>query len=294
MKTAGHLYLILFLLPVISACNKDTSNETSRTPGYFVLAELNNNETPSLKAADTKKSSSFDFGDLKASKEFFFILVNGGDEPIFNITMKTDKSQFIIRPTQLKILPGGTLIKNAESAALIPILTLGITHGTNLNGVGYDDLLPMGVNASELTVSGQTLNNGDTVNISDSFDISVFALVMDLDMYEGTGKTNILKPTGYLSSNLGGLGFIRYYGVYEDSIISVKNTGNVDIDMAIGGSGDRFRHLTIPVTDSVTVSLEEFTNIIVLDSKGTITNNDRIQLGNDGKGYLAIIKDNHQ
>jgi hypothetical protein len=294
MKTLLFLAQIMFLVVALSSCNKDDKEINKKTPGYFVLAELNNNAGASLKSSKNIQATGFDFKDLKASKEFFFLLVNGGDEPVFNIRLSADNSQFNISPSQLNQLSGGTLINNAENTGIIPILTLGITHGTNLNGVGYVDLLPMGTNTSVLTISGQTIDNGDTIEINSSFNISVNAQVMDIELYEGLSKISITNPKGSVSTNLGGLGFMRYYSVYADSTISIKNIGNVDIDLSFGSTGIDDSHITISRSDSVSLNLPDFINFITLDSKGTITNNSRIQLGIDGKGYFSIIKDNHE
>ena len=293
MKTLKYLAQIMLLIFAVSSCNKDNDEANKSTPGYFILAELNNNESSSLKSTENISTSTFDFGDLKASKEFFFLLVNGGDEPIFNITLSTDNSQFNIRPSQIDQISGGTLLNIAENTGIIPILTLGITHGTNLNGVGYDDLLPMGINTSVLTITGQTIDNGDTIEISNSFDISVNAQVMDIELYEGPDKINIANPNGSSSSNLGGLGFLRFYSVYDTSTISIKNIGNVAIDIYYGDTDIQNNHIMISQSDSISINPVDFHTVIVLDSKGTITDNSRIQLGNDGKGYFEIIKDNH-
>jgi hypothetical protein len=259
------------------------------------LAELNNKNS-SLESAKSVAASNFDFGDLKASKEFFFLLVNGGNEPIFNITLSTDNSQFDVNPSQVPELSGGTIISNAENTGIIPILTLGITHGTNLNGVGFDDLLPMGVNSCVLTITGQTLDNGDTVDISSSFDFSVNAKVMDIELFKDGDIIDIENPTGSVFAtalaNLGGLGSLRYYSAWDTSAISIKNTGNVGIDVYYGDESNQDNFVSIQESDSVSIDMPNFITVIVLDSKGTITENNRIQLGNDGKGYLSVIKNN--
>lgn len=294
MKTLKYLGQIMFLILVITSCKKDNEETTHKIPGYFVLAELNNNESSSLKSAKNSSISSFDFGDLKASKEFYFILVNGGDYPIFNISLSTDNSHFNIRPSRVDQLSGGTLISNSKNTGIVPILTLGITHGINLSGVGYDDLLPMGDNKSVLTITGETIENGDTIKISNSFDISVNAKVMDIELYEGSNKIDIAHSTRSISSNLGGLGFLRAYSINDTSMISLKNTGNVDIDLYYGDiMGAQENHILLTQSDSVSLNLPDFFTAFILNSKGTITENSRIQLGNDGKGYFSIIKDNH-
>jgi hypothetical protein len=283
----------MVLILAHSSCNKDEISK--ETPGYFVIAELKNSESSSLKSTNGTLTSSFDFGDLKASKEFFFLLMNGGDKPIFNITLFTDNSQFNIRPSHVDQLPGGTLLSNAVNTGIIPILTLGITHGINLNGVGYDDLLPMGVKTSVLTITGQTIDNGDTIEISNSFDFSVNAKVMDIELYEGSNKINLENRTTSVATPLGGLGFITYYSIYDTSMISIKNIGNVDIDLYYGDiTGTQDNHILLSQSDSISFKPTDYLTAIVLDSKGTITIPSKIPMGDDGKGYFCINKNNHQ
>lgn len=128
MKTLNHIAPVILLVFILSSCNKNYEEVNEKKPGYFVLAELNNNKSSTLESSKSISASNFDFGDLKASKEFFFLLVNGGDEPIFNITLSTDNSQFDVNPSQLDELAGGTIINNAESTGIVPILTFGIKH----------------------------------------------------------------------------------------------------------------------------------------------------------------------
>ena len=291
MKTLKYLAQIMLLFFAVSSCNRDNDETNKSTPGYFILAELNNNESSSLKSTENISTSTFDLGDLKASKEFFFLLVNGGVEPIFNIALTTDNSQFNIRPSQVDQLAGGTLLDVAENTGLLPILTLGITHGTNLNGVGYDNLLPMGINTSILTISGKTIDNGDTINISNSFDISVNAKVMDIELYKDSNKIDLTNPNVHGSSNLGGIGWIRIYYVNDTSTINIKNIGNVNIDLYYGNFDNQNNHILISQSDSVSINpVDDCCTVIVLDSKGTITDNSRIQLGDDGRGYLQIMR----
>jgi hypothetical protein len=293
MKILKYFIPFMVLTFAQSSCNKEEAKR--ETPGYFVITELKNSESSSLKSTKSTVGSSFDFGDLKASKEFFFLLTNGGDKPIFNITLSTDDSQFSIRPSKIEKLSGGTLIGNAVNTGIIPILTLGITHGINLNGVGYDALLPMGVKTSVLTITGKTIDNGDTIEISNSFDISVNAKVMDVELYEGANKINMEDRTTSIATPLGGLGFITYYSVYDTSMITIKNVGNVDIDLFYGDiTGTIDNYLLLSQADSVSFKPSDWMTAIVLDSKGTITRNSKIPMGDDGKGYFCIIKNNHQ
>ena len=297
MKSTISLFVLIVLTSFIFSCSKDNVNieVNTNTPGSFSLTKVETTKSASLKSAQTKSSSVFDFGDIKASKEYYFLLSNSGDEPIFDINLNLDNSSFNINPKTIDYLSGGIFLKE-ESTSIIPMLTLGITHGINLNGVGYSDLLPMGENSSTLEIKGKTIDSGDTIEITSNFDFSAYARVMDIELFEDNSKINLESPrgSGAMSSNPGGLGFIRYYSIYDTSSISVKNIGNVSIDLYYGDPDSQTQMITLNQSDSSTIVLSDFINVLVFDSKGTITDNSRIQLGDDGKGYIAILKDNHE
>lgn len=287
MKITKSIFILLTFSSLLLSCDKDIMNDEKdkKTPGSFNLTQVS-----SKKRADSnliKKSSlmGFDFGEVKASKEFYFLLSNSGDEPIFDIKLSTDVSSFSIIPTSVDYLSGGE-----ESVGIIPMLTLGVTHGINLNGVGYSDLLLDGKNTSTLEVKGKTLDSGDTTEVFSRFDVSVFAKVMDVEIYENDSKIDLTSNNGSLGTNLGGLGFMRMYIIDQTSSFSVKNIGNTKIDLYYGNDDNQTQMVTLNQSDSTTIDLTNDLNVIVLDSKGTITDNSRIQLGNDGKGYIAIMK----
>jgi hypothetical protein len=146
----------------------------------------------------------------------------------------------------------------------IPLGSLGIIHGTQLNGVGFTTLLPMDENSATLTITGRTVENGDTIDLSSDFDFSVHAKIMDIRLFEGEQEISLTDPVGSASMggvNYGGLGFIRYYH-FTSNGMTIQNAGNVDIDI----------------------------HVLEMDPlNGTITGDARIQLGNDGKGYFAIL-----
>lgn len=297
MNLTKSLFVFIALTLFIYSCSKDNGDDevNTNTPGNFSLSRVGTVKKVSLKSAQTKSSGVFNFGDIKASKEYYFLLSNSGDEPIFDIKLNMDNSSFSINPLSIDYLSGGMVIKE-ESKGIIPMLTLGITHGINLNGVGFSDLLPMGENNSTLEINGKTIDGGDTIEISSYFDFSVYARVMDITLFENNSRINLESPrgAGAMSSNPGGLGFVRYYSVYDTSSISVKNTGNVPIDLYYGDPDSQTEMITLNQSDSSIINLSAFINVLVFDSKGTITDNSRIQLGDDGKGYIAIIKDKHQ
>ena len=298
MKPEKKLIVILISLLIFGSCKKDKEQEiaTARQPGSFNLIELKNNQkSTDLKSANKTVSSSFDFGDLKASKEFYFLLTNGGDEPIYDIHLSTNNPSFNVTPSNISSLAGGILLNNEENAGLIPMINIGIIHGTQLNGVGYTHLMPMGLNTSILTITGKTIKNGDTIMISNKFNLSVNAKIMDIKLYENSTEIDLTKPQGSVFPGLGGLGFLRLYSIYDTSVISIKNIGNVSIELHYGGSSNsQSNMITLAQSDSVSLPLNSYFTHFEFDSNGTITDNSRVQLGDDGKGYLVICMDNHR
>ena len=60
----------------------------------------------------------------------------------------------------MSFLPGKELL---GSNTIILLIALEVVHGTQLNGVGYSELLPMGENLVTLSITGKTIENNDTI-----------------------------------------------------------------------------------------------------------------------------------
>lgn len=286
-----HLAIIVIVLQVIFiSCNKedDIIEEIEddiiemKEPGYFVLTELKNSVKSSnidnqLKSVQT----SFDLGSLKASMTHSFILVNGGDQPIFDVVLKTDNPAFTISPDAISLLAGNARFDNTSGSGFIPLISLGIIHGIHINGFGFTDLLPKGINTSLLTITGKTIDGNDTIEISSEFELKVNAKMMDIKLYVNNSEVDITRNYLWWSSTLGGIGFVRTYEISANSL-EIENTGNVDIDLTYGSNNE-----ILEPNDKKQIEL--FSGIVFkLDGNGTITDNKRIQLGNDGIGYFRI------
>ena len=297
MKT--NVLFLCFLAPLTlstTSCKKDNF-QSEPQPGYFILSELKQDYLSNLTPDSKLKSSDFDFslGTIKASREFYFLLANGGDEPIFDIQLQTGDESFIITPKQIEILQGEAGTNNMDNSTVIPLLTLGILHGLQINGLGYTDLLEMGSNSSYIQITGKTVENGDTITVADEFSFEVDASIMDIAMSSGGMELDLTKWDGAVSSNLGGLGFIRYYKVSVGQI-EINNTGNVSI-LIFYGDDDKTIHsnnLVLEPGGRVPIDINNYLVFLKLDSDGTITDDQRIQLGNDGSGYLCIHKPTEQ
>ncbi|MFC2113479.1 hypothetical protein ACFLTA_09450 [Bacteroidota bacterium] len=291
MKSNALLFSTIALLSLfITSCQiKEIQSEMQ--PGYFILSELRQENFVKSSPESGLKSSDADFflGNLKASREFYFLLTNGGDQPIFNIKLQTGDDAFIISPDRIEILQGKTTADNSENPMVIPLLTVGILHGLQLNGTGYTDLLEMGSNSSYIQITGKTIDNGDTIAVANEFTLEVDASIMDIDISSEGIERDLTKWDGAVSSNLGGLGFVRYYKVSENQI-EIKNTGNVSIKVYYG-EDDKTIHSNSFILEPGKTKPIDINNSLIfikLDSDGTITDDDRIQLGNDGNGYLGI------
>lgn len=280
------IYLSIFLIGFFG-CVKDEEMPES---GYFVLREIQNSNFKSSQSFyDELKRTEFLLGDLKASKEFFFLLSNGGENPIFDVNLETDNTQFDIAPENISILSGS----NSEGADnVIPLISLGILHGIQLNGVGYTDLLAMGENSTTLTIRGKTIDFGDTIDLESKYIFKVNAKKMDISIHSNGLEIDLLNPTGNaVFGNYGGLGTLRFYRASSD-VIEMKNLGNVDINVhrtsLYAGIKTDLGDTSLLQDQSVEIYLPQQFTILTLDSDGTITEDSRIQLGNNGKGYLVI------
>lgn len=284
--------LALVTLALSSCSIKDDTETVGSRSGYFILKWVDQGKEVASTYSTNLKSSTTDFmlGDLKSSKEFFFLLSNGGEEDIFSISLDADDEAVIVTPSHINSLPGSYISDVSESTGLIPLITLGVVHGTQLNGVGYAPLLEMGNHPFRITISGKILDGNDTISVTGDFDFKVFARVMDIRIeYDGT-ELDLTKSIGGISTNLGGLGFMRYYEIPSGQV-EIFNTGNVlfDLSLAYGNTREwEVSALSLDEGSSGTIELDDRSTYLRMDSEGTITDDERIQLGNDGYGYLML------
>lgn len=286
--------VMILIIIVFGSCQKEDKNIKSKS-GYFMLTEIRNAGTKSTQHSNNDSIKTvFSLGDLKNSKEFYFILSNGGDNPIFDINLKTDNSQISVSPGNISFLPGK---ESLGSNAIIPLIALEVVHGTQLNGVGYAELLPMGENLVTLSITGKTIENNDTINLSSEFFFKLNGKIMDINLFEKEQEINLLNPTGAVAGalNSGAIDFIPYYRVFSDTV-RIQNIGNVEISLKVGrldinGYYTESGITSIPENQSSQIPIKQHLTILILNSKGTITNASRIHLGKDGNGYVAIQKD---
>ena len=288
-----HLAILVIVMQfMVISCNKEDDIIENlkddiiemKEPGYFVLTELKNSVKSSTIDSQLKSAQAgFDLGDLNASMQYSFILVNGGDQPIFDIALKTDNPSFAISPGAISLLEGNARLNNTTSSGFIPLVSLGIVHGTRINGVGFSRVLPMGINTSVLTITGKTIDGSDTIDISSDFEFTVNAKVMDIKLYANNSEIDLTGNYLGASTTLGGLGFMRLYQVQSGNL-EIENTGNVTIDLSHGSS-----NVMLEPNELTQIEISGGSNVTFsLDGNGTIADNNRIQLGNDGIGYFMV------
>lgn len=280
MKSFSKYLLLLSVL--LAAC---TDEPTKTLDGYFRLVQIQSSANGRV-LATSEESPAFNLGDLKASKEFYFLL-QSTDGAITDITLEVDNPGFTVTP--------GNISELSENGSIIPLVAVGITHGVHLNGFGFTDILDMGEHSATLTIRGKTVVDGDIVNVESSFTFTVNAKVMDVELFDGDTERDLTLSDGTTSGvpNAGGLGAVEGY-VTESGTIKIKNTGNVNIRVKAVTSfsvEDVFHDAVITPGQSTTFDItDKYFVHVTLDGNGTITDNNRIQLGNDGSGHFWLEK----
>lgn len=120
-----------------------------------------------VSVADT--NATFDLGDLRGSKSYYFILSNIGSTSINNITLTTSDSSVVVTPSTI-----GVLYPN-DSSSIMQTVKVTILHGTILeNGVGSKPLQPMGALEKYIHIQG-TSAGLTSINVT----LDMYSYVMD-------------------------------------------------------------------------------------------------------------------
>jgi hypothetical protein len=303
------IYLMLIIL--LSDCKKDKQNDILQS-GKFSLSKLedfsSNTKSASLKQwvsenKITQDQYSFDLGEIKISKEFYFLLMNVGDMPIFDIVLSSNNPNFKISPTKINNLSSTKNLSDNNSNQILPLITVGIEHGKRIDGNGYGNLLNMGINNSIITISGKTILGNDTIDISCSPLLIVDAKIMDVNFYVDNHEVNLYDPTGSLSNSIWVLGTIPYYFIeFKNKPIKITNVGNTSITIEILGKNTETRSLA-PNHSLDSLIVEGLSMALLKDdgmyagihavfkfnSEGTAVKNDKLKLLSDGNAYFSIF-----
>lgn len=290
-KNAFYLIVIIALQ---YGCSDEEVNQ-KKEPAYFTLAHLKGSNSGGRASSASETSSEFNLGDIKASKEFYFLLGNGGDNPIYNVKLESSNPMFDISPRSISILEG----KNSIDNSVIPLISLGVLHGMQLNGVGYTELLPMGENEVTLSISGKVVENGDSVEVNSTFDVTVSARQMDIKLYSNDVEIDFSSSNAvgqWIGTEFAsGLPSIPAYDA-DPSNIKIKNTGNVEIKLSLISmtpgpdtvrmvlQPNQLESINYPPRDNTPL----YFALLIMDGNGTITDRSRVRLGTNGKGYVII------
>jgi hypothetical protein len=300
------LCAVLFSLNLFSCGDSNDNSETSAsvTPGALYLAKAEGmgsdsrtgyqyNEEPNdvvmqrNEMANDEEMTSFHLGDIKASRDFYFILKNVGDTPITNISIETDNPSFEVSPSAISIL------EPDDEAPVMQIICVSAIHGKPLNGIGYTGLMNMGENSGVLLIQGKTTTgDGAEMEVIHTAGIGVNALVMDLEAKSEVSQIPFGSPDMHMNTSLGSLGWLPIYIISGSSVI--ENTGNTPFDIIINGSSntvlpdETFTIENDSPTDTVTDESDYTKVTVTIDTKNVICNHEKFSIGDDGKVYFCI------
>lgn len=284
--------LFVIITVVVISCKKESGTPWNGVAGKFSMGLANH--LKSAKAIQTDGTVTFDLDSLKSSRSFYFILGNVGENDITNISLSSDNSNFNITPSTIEVLPG---TKSKNSSTLIQIISLDIVHGTRINGVGYTKLLSAGDNYGTITIQGHTRDSVSDISTSIKAAVKVYAKVMDIALFQGSTQYDLTQPAGKFIGSL--LFDVDQSNSYEYSALpmSLKNTGNVGIQVtvaALGATNTVLQNVLVNPQQSINLNLPAplisttLLSQIQLNSGGTIFDQQKLSMGNDGNAYFGM------
>jgi len=229
--------LLIIVLPTSSCKKSENESEVPNTlqPGYFVMTELRSSQNRQSATARVQNSREIDLGEIRASKEFDFILTNGGGSPIFDVTLEVSNNEdYTIYPQGIDVLASNSHINYGAGEGFLPIVTLGVRHGINLDGIGYDEILEKGLNLATLKIKGKTLSGADTINLESEFEFSITALLMDIKYIIDGNELDFSKNYYITDQSEYTARQYNLFTIFPDLIndfdtVEIENSGNVDI-----------------------------------------------------------------
>jgi hypothetical protein len=238
----------------------------------------------------------FELGSVKGSSTFYFLLYNVGYSPITDISIAFADSHFTAFPARMDTLFPGIDI------GLLPIVKINAAHGTALNGVGSRPLLAMGNDTAVLTIKGKTrTKEGADSTLTLSANMSVRALVIDIDIQDSRGSLALASPDGRAHGNFPeGLGEMRFYNA-QGCTVTIKNTGNVPVAIkawfqrvnTLDTTFDDTLAFAIEVGGKATIPRRSDRIIFSIDGNNTISDQSRLPLLSNGRCYFCLQGDNY-
>jgi hypothetical protein len=292
--------LVIIIMGLISCgCEKEkTGGETGELELRFlsdeVLAGNPSSQINSPQGSPDPNTREFFLDTLKASKTFYFILSNSGNNDITDITLSTDHQSFIVSPSSIPLIPGSSGNEIAYRAFSVDVL-----RGTMMNGIGSAEFLPMGENTCHLSIQGTTGNGASEDSVKFEARVVVFAEFMSVSIVQGGYEYDLNNPDiglyGAEPFPIDRMNIFLYYTI--DPPVAVRNTGNVAIEMSMASfdTGDPIIQTALLQpgdTINFLLPLRESDSLIGgkirLGSNGTVFDINQLSIGRDGAAYFAL------
>jgi len=289
MLKAILLSLALFL--AILSCTKENipiapevAQTAQITPGRIAVSAADGLAKSLTGSTHYQDSVSFYLGDLKASRDFYFIIRNVGCTKIRDLTVASNSPDFAVSPSKFDVLAPDSV------AAISTILRISAIHGKALDGVGYTTLMKPDTNSAYVTISGTTSNAaGEDTLTRVTVKTTVNALLMAISLLDSETVVDLLKPDAHANCNEGGIGWARVYTITATA--KIVNTGNVSFVI----SNPEWNLIPVAtVLPGDTLALPDktkwrYSNLMVcLNGANTVSDYSRLQLGDDGAAYFMV------
>ena len=254
-------------------------------PGAFALSRA---EGLAKAQATTGQNDSdtivFNLDTVRASRDFYFILLNSGQIDIDSISVSTTNAAFTVTPGLIqKLKPSG-------ASALGTIIRVTAVHGIALDGVGTTDPLPPGENSSVISIAGITHDNHSAqMPVACLAKLQVFALLMDIALLDSLTNVDLSKPQVHAACTEGSIGFADGYSILKGA--RLVNTGNVPIEVFwFSNYVSSIPNKVIRPGDTASIAQSILSNgiFVKLFGHNTITDPARLRMGNDGAAYIYL------
>ncbi|MGC4118693.1 MAG: hypothetical protein QM765_29875 [Myxococcales bacterium] len=291
----------LLLTALLCACGGQGQSQTSdasigRAPGRLSVTALDDRSSRGGGAGGGEgddagvPSTAFDLGDVSATKDFLFLLVNSGGAPVTDIHLTTSAGAWVVAPTTIASLAP----QSGIGASMLPVVRVTAIHGLSESRLGAAPLLPMGAQEAALHVAGKTLDaQGAELEVTLDVVLRATARVMDLEVLCDGTPVDLRYAESMLSMDI--CTTLPMPNFCCNQGFSLHNTGNVPVDVAgepqgtISCSGlTSLGQLAPGATLAVTFPPGRSNWPIVLDGHGTASNPARFPLGLNGLSAIGL------
>lgn len=282
---------------VLAGCSGDSTAPVPPTPVRFSLQWMQGLDAPAdqvsllarqlLLPSFSAPAVTLSLGPIRNTTDFYFILANGGGQPITSVTLATSNAAFQVSPATIDLL------SPASTTSLLPIIRVTAVHGTAASGIGDAPLLSPGDHSADLQIDGQTTDASDValpVELTTTLDLS--ALVMDVEVFSAGGEVNLAAPSSAGTGQVLDHG-ARIYDIPEGDW-RIKNTGNVPIvvlDAPQRTAPENPRTLGIGASITFPTPVSPIP-CVGLDGGGTVRDPARLPTESDGRTYMCFAPAN--